>query len=76
MIRELRITADALLEVLSVAKGEPPLPGDARVTDVALDHHHKDSHRGEPPTIVLQVSSNEFGPENAGRPLLPMSFRR
>jgi len=75
-ICELRIVPDAWLLILEAAKGEPALPKDAHVTDVALDHGHTATHRDRPPTIVLQITSSEFNPEDDGRPLLPMSFRR
>lgn len=76
-IREIRINPQHLAELLKVAPMAPQaLPKDAQVTDVALDHGHTGTHRGAPPVIVLQVNSSEFTPEDAGRPLLPMSFTR
>jgi hypothetical protein len=78
-IRELRVPVEVIIAAL--CENQPPvvklkLPPDARVTDVALDHHGKGDHRGEAPTVVLQISSGEFSPEDASRPILPMSFRR
>jgi hypothetical protein len=75
-IREMRIEPDALLLIFQAARGEPSLPRESRVTDVALDHHGQGDHRGRPPTIVLQIESGDFDPSDAGRPLLPMSFTR
>lgn len=75
-IRELRIEPAFLLLMLQAVQAKPPLPGESRVTDVALDHHGQGDHRGTPPVIVLQIESGEFDPSDAGRPLLPMSFTR
>ena len=75
-IRELRIDPDCVLLLLIAANGTPPLPSDAKVTDVALDHGHTATHRDRPPTMVLQISSGEFGPQESSGPLPPMSFKR
>jgi hypothetical protein len=76
-IRELRIEPDALLLIIESAKGEPALPKDTRITDVALDHGHTATHRDRPPTIVLQISSSEFiGPELSVEQYGPITFRR
>lgn len=79
IIRELRVPAEVIMAAL--CSGQPPvvkldLPPDAQVSDIALDHGHTATHRDRPPTIVLQITSSEFSPEDAGRPLLPMSFTR
>jgi hypothetical protein len=76
-IRELRIEPDAWLLILEAARGEPTLPKDARVTDVALDHGHTATHRDRPPTIVLQIQSSEFnGPELSVEQYGPITFKR
>jgi hypothetical protein len=76
-IRELRIDPSLLLELLKQTPMAPAaLPLTTRITDVALDHGHTATHRDRPPVIVLQIESGEFSPEDAGRPLLPMSFKR
>lgn len=77
-VRELRVSPE-VLALMGSGKFEVtanPLPADAEVTDVALDHHGQGDHCGTAPTIVLQITSDEFTPEEAGRPLLPMTFRR
>jgi hypothetical protein len=59
-IQELRIGPDEILELVRLALERRellPLAPTARVTDVALDHGHTGTHRGVPPTIVLQISS-------------------
>jgi hypothetical protein len=75
-IRKLRITPEALLAIIESAKDETALPSTTRITDVALEHGHTATHRDRPPTIVLQIQSREFRPEDAGRPLELMSFKR
>jgi hypothetical protein len=78
-IRLLKLEPGALLLILESAKGEPALPQDARITDVALDHGHTATHRDRPPIIVLQIQSSEWEPEPEGadRPSLPpMYFKR
>jgi len=72
--RELRVPVEVIIAAL--CSNQPPvvrlnLPPDAQVTDVALDHGPTATHRDRPPTIVLQVTSGEFNPEDDGRPLLP-----
>jgi hypothetical protein len=74
-IRELRIEPGAWLLILQAAKGEPALPKDAHITDVALDHGHTATHRDRPPVIVLQIESGEFSPELPVQ-YGPMSFKR
>lgn len=75
-VRELRVPANAVLAALLNEEliEQLNLPADAQVSDVALDHGHDGAHRGQPPVIVLQISSDSFDPKDVDRPLLPISL--